>query len=178
MDEDVEGRPLQDGSYEFTCLRAGHPGGGSWTWPEAPAPPDTAGLSGLAEELGLADVLPEVISQLGEGWFELGLVERAYAHRDPGGFAEMVSRWGHNAAGEHPTYSATTYLARTLGTLGRQGLVAYHGGVGTGRWKYNTDISWWASVPPPPWDHRTSWADVLGDDGGVDPCKEYVPNQR
>jgi hypothetical protein len=174
MDEDVQGHLLEGGSYEFNCPRTGHPGGGEWSWLEVPSAPDVPGLGGLAEELNLADVLPEVVRSLGDGWFEVGLVERAYAHRDPDGFAQIVATWGHSSQGENLSYSATTYLARTLGTLGREGRVAYHGGAGTGRWKYNADISWWASVPPPSWEQRTSWTDVLGDEPDVDPCTTYV----
>ena len=44
----------------------------------------------MAEELNLAHELPAALASLGEGWFEYGLVERAYAERDPNGFARMV----------------------------------------------------------------------------------------
>ena len=174
MDEDVEGVPLSDGAFEFVCTRTGHPAGRDWSWLEMPPAPSSSTLGGLADELALADVLPEVVEALGDGWFEVGLVERAYAQKDPAGFGLMVDRWGHSAWGVQLAYSATTYLARTLGELSRQGLVSYHGGVGTGRWKYNSDISWWARVPAPPWESRTSWADLLGDDPNTDPCLEYV----
>lgn len=178
MDEDVDGTRLEDGTTEFTCPRTTHPSGATWTWLEVPPSPDArgaSGLGGLAEELNLATALPAALASLGDGWFELGLVEKAYAEAAPDGFATMVARWGHSSHGGHPTYSATTYLARTLGTLGREGAVAYHRGTGTGRWSYNSDISWWATVPPPGWEHRTSWADVHGTDPTVDPCTTYVP---
>ena len=36
-----------------------------------------AGLTGMAEELGLDVELPAAIAALGNGWFEYGLVERS-----------------------------------------------------------------------------------------------------
>jgi hypothetical protein len=69
----------------------------------------------------------------------------------------------------------SSYLAGTLGRLGRAGLVAYHDGRGTGRWSYNTDISWWSSLPAGAWEVRTSWEDVMGDDSETDACRDYVP---
>lgn len=174
MDEDITGASLSDGAHEFTCRRAGHPGDAPWTWLESPAPPDPVGLGGLAEELALETVLPAVVSSLGSGWFEYGLIERAYAELDPKGFARMVERWGHTAL-SRKQYSVSAYLASCLGRLSRSAAVAYHAGVGTGRWSYNADISWWAAMPAPDWEERTSWAEATGDDGsGPDLCLAYV----
>lgn len=174
-DEWSSGTRLEDGSVRHVCTRtAGHPDGGSWTWLEVPEPP-ASGFSGMADELDLAQKLPAALASLGEGWFEYGLVERAYAQHDPHGFAKMVQQWGHTAQGPQQ-YSASSYLAGTLGRLSRSGSVAYHPGGGTGRWYYNADISWWSTVPAGPWTARTSWQDVLGDDRANDQCKNYLPD--
>ncbi|HEY0560105.1 MAG TPA: hypothetical protein VGD03_07480 [Frankiaceae bacterium] len=133
----------------------------------------------MAEELSLDVELPAAVASLGVGWFEYGLVERAYAHRRPADFARLVAQWGHTAQSPRQ-YSVSSYLAGTLGRLSRLGKVAYHDGPGTGRWSYNTDISWWSLVPPAPWERRTAWVDVIGDH---DPaaqqldaaCRAYVP---
>jgi hypothetical protein len=181
-DEDVAGTRLDDGSYAFVCdRRQGHPAEGEWRWLAVPAAPgrEVDGLTGLAEELNLEEVLPAVVAQLGSGWFEYGLVERAYARQDPEGFKRMVEQWGHTAI-EKKRYTASSYLAGTLGRLSSIGRVAYHPGKGTGRWSYNADISYWSTLPPGPWSSRTAWADLFQDGEGdaylADAeCKSYVP---
>jgi hypothetical protein len=122
----------------------------------------------------LAHELPAALASLGDGWFEYGLVERAYALRDPSGFNRMVQQWSHTALGPQH-YSASSYIAGTLGRLSRAGSIGYHPGVGTGRWSYNSDISWWSSLPAGPWSTRTSWQDIIGDDRATDASKAYVP---
>lgn len=174
-DEWSPGTYLSDGSYAHVCeLTQGHPAEAPWHWLDVPKPPDAPGLTGLAEELDLERELPAAVSALGNGWFEYGLVERSYAQRCPHGWARMVAQWSHTALEENgKAYTASTYLARTLGSLSRRGDVAYHPGKGTGRWSYNSDISWWSAVPPGPWEERTSWEDVLGDGGEA--CLAYMP---
>ncbi len=174
------GRRLADGAYAYVCERtSGHPGDAPWHWLQEPAAPEVPGLTGLAEELDLQRELPAALASLGSGWFEYGLVERRYAERRPNDWAQMVAQWGHTAI-EKRQYSASSYLAGTLGRLSRLGSVAYHPGVGTGRWSYNSDISWWSSPPPGPWSERTSWVDVVQDADRAWQqmdlaCKAYVP---
>src|SRR4051812_32983584 len=97
-DEDIEGRPRDDGSVTFRCDRVeGHPGAQEWHWLAMPELPAAQQLTGLAEELSLSTLLPSVLQQLGGGWWEYGLVERAYAGADPDGWQQMVDRWGHTA---------------------------------------------------------------------------------
>lgn len=177
-DGDTQGKKLADGSWEYVCDRSGHPHGGEWRWLEVPPPPDGDGLGGFAEEYDLARELPAAVQSLGEGWFEYGLVERAYALARPQEFGEMVERWGHTALADK-RYTVSSYLARVLGQLSRDGAVGYHGGVGTGRWSYNSDISFWAARGDIPWDVRTAWVDLMKDTGikaqsPGDRCLEYV----
>lgn len=176
-----EGTRLSDGSVAYTCsLRRGHPGDMPWSWSESPPPPPSApGMSGLSEELDLATELPAALAVLGDGWFEYGLVERSYATRRPEDFARLVGQWGHTAIKE-TQYSASAYLARILGLLGRQQAIGFHPGKGTGRWSYNADISYWSLLPPADWSHRASWVDVIGDSRAdlltaADACRSYVP---
>ena len=179
-DEWSPGKRLADGSYAHACERVGgHPSESGWYWLQAPEPPQVPGLHGMAEELHLARELPAAIAALGNGWFEYGLVERSYATRRPDDFARMVTQWGHTSLA--PTqYSVSSYLAGTLGRLSRMAAVAYHEGKGTGRWSYNSDISWWSSVPSGPWTERTAWVDIVGDDDEASrkadaECLSYVP---
>ncbi len=148
-DEWSNGDLLEDGSRSYVCDRtSGHPAPGSWSWLVAQELPDVDGLTGMAEELGLDVELPAAMASLGTtGWFEYGLVESSYASRRPADFARMVEQWGHTAQAARQ-YSVSSYLAGTLGRLSRLGSVAYHQGIGTGRWSYNSSISWWELGPP------------------------------
>jgi hypothetical protein len=159
-DDDVRGIPTGsgDGSLTFICDRAkGHPHGGPHSWLRVPDPPDVAGIDGFAAELGLATKLPAALVEYRGRWVEYGLVERSYALRCPDDFRAIVARFGHNELAQTP-YTASAFLARTLGALGRTGAVLYHDGPATGRWSYNSRISWWSLSPMPDWDtSRLSW---------------------
>jgi hypothetical protein len=179
-DEMAHAKRLGDGSVSYTCgLSRGHPGDAPWSWLVVPEPAEQPGLGELAEGLGLAVELPAALASLGDGWFEYGLVERAYAERQPDGFRLMVDQWGHTAIAKKQ-YTASAYVARILGNLSRHGEVAYRPGPGTGRWRYNDVISWWSMPPGGPWENRTSWESVIGDSSQPAQdqdlaCKGYVP---
>lgn len=143
----------------------------------APAAARRPGRAGC--EWNLDHELVEALRELGTGWYEYGLIERAYAARRPRDFAEMVDRWSHTAIA--PTqYSVTSYLGGVLGRMSSHGLVGYHDGDATGRWSYNSRISYWCLLPTEPWEQRTTWMDVIGDTAKADReadlgCKTYVP---
>jgi len=160
-DEDVLGSQLnEDGSVMFTCDRvSGHPHGGTHTWLQAPEPPDLPEVSGLAQELGLQVELPAAIAKYPGQWVEYGVVEAAYAEANPVDFARLVDRYGHTAI-QATQYSASAFLAATLGRLARTGHVMFRPGTATGRWDYNSEISWWALPPAPEPSSQTSWADL------------------
>jgi hypothetical protein len=160
-DDDVVGVLMNnDGDYSFTCDRStGHPTSGTYSWMAAPEPPDLAELSGLAEELGLDIKLPAAISQYPGRRIEYGVVEHAYAQTNPKDFATLVDRYGHTAI-RMTRYSASSFLAGTLGRLSRNGSVLFHAGPATGRWSYNGQISWWSLAPEPAPVKWTSWTDL------------------
>jgi hypothetical protein len=170
-DEGVVGTPVQEveGAREYTCPRTqGHPAPGTYTWLSAPPPPEGLQEGGLAGELGLYQELPSLVRQLG-GWVEYGLVERAYALAHADDFARLVKRYGHTAIAAK-RYTVSAFLARVLGDLSRAGTVLYKGGPATGRWDYNSGISYWAVGPEPAWDARLTWS-ASGHD------MTYVPGQ-
>ena len=168
-DEDVAGVRLNgEGAYVFTCDRpSGHPLSGAYTWMQGPEPPDLPEISGLAQELRLDVELPVATAKQAGRWVEYGVVEIAYAGARPDDFAALVDRYGHTAI-KATRYSASSFIAATLGRLSRTGQVLFHWGPATGRWAYNSQISWWAVPPEPDWATRTSWVD-LGEGMG------YVP---
>lgn len=160
-DEGVRGTPLHDeaGTTAFECQRRGHPRPGPWTWSSVPEPPSSMAASGLAAELGLHTELPAAIASHGGRWVEYGLVERAYARTQPEDFRRIVRTYGHNHLAPSQ-YTASAYLARTLGDLSRHGTVLFRVGRATGRWSYNEAISYWAVSPEPDWNNRLSWEDA------------------
>lgn len=157
-DETIPGTPVGDGSFAFVCSRKnGHARPGPFAWTGGPWPDDDAGgIGGLAAELRLDVELPHVVASLGPGWHEYGIVERAYALANPDDFNVLIERYGHTAlaAGR---YTTSSFLARVLGELSRQGSVAWHGGPATGRWSYNAGISYWSTDPETPWEQPHSW---------------------
>ena len=160
-DEGVHGTPLgADGTLTYTCtLTKGHPQPGEYSWLQAPPPPDSQHLGGLGAELGLDVELPAALAAFKGKWVEYGVLEHAYATANPEDFAMLVTRYGHTAI-VAKRYTASAFLARALGDLSRTGSILFHPGKATGRWDYNTDISWWALAPEPEWSERTSWADT------------------
>ncbi len=176
-DEDVRGvlTAYGDGSLAFTCKRRGHPLDGPHSWMRVPAVEAGPGGSGLAAELGLATELPAAVKTFAGRWVEYGLVERAYAMRRPADFARLVDRFGHTALKDKRN-TASAFLARYLGSLAARGDVLYHDGSATGRWSYNSRISWWAVAPRPDWeDDRLSWAAAgcaVDYVPGVDPAED------
>ncbi|MGY1703548.1 hypothetical protein ACI79C_03165 [Geodermatophilus sp. SYSU D00697] len=161
-DEDVRGVPTGygDGSLVFACTQRGHPLGGPHTWLRVPEVEAGSGGSGLAAELGLSTELPAALKTFAGRWVEYGLVERAYAGRRPTDFARLVNRFGHTALADKGN-TASAFLAGYLATMAKRGDILYHDGPATGRWSYNSKISWWAVGPPPHWeDDRLSWVDA------------------
>jgi hypothetical protein len=167
-DESVVGEPLGDGSVSYTCPRSrGHPEPGPYTWLHVPQPKGLSELTGIAAELGLDVELPRVLAEFPGMWVEYGLVEYTYAQRNPKDFAALVDRYGHTAI-KASRYTASSFLAGTLGILSREGIVLVRPDYATGRWRYNNTISWWSLPPAPEWDDRQSWE-------SASPSMHYVP---
>lgn len=168
--EEVEGKLLgEDLGWEFTCSRPDHHPEGPLTWLSAPPPPSKGDLSGIAEELGLDISLPAALAPHNGTWVEYGVFEQAFAEANPKEWAFLVDRYGHTAI-KAKSYTASAFLAATMGRLTRAGVLLFHSGEATGRWSYNGSISWWALPPRPDWSERTSWA-------STDLTMDYVPGR-
>ncbi|MGB8021525.1 MAG: hypothetical protein WCF04_09885 [Candidatus Nanopelagicales bacterium] len=172
--EDVVGElisgPKEWPQYSFTCpLAKGHPGDLAFSWLSSPEP-EGGEPSGLTAELGLAVELPAALAQFGHRWVEYGVLERAYALARPQDFALLVERYGHTAV-KAKRYTASSFLGRALGELSVRGALAFQYGPATGRWSYNSKISWWCLPPAPEWSPDLSWASLEEEGVGMD----YVP---
>jgi hypothetical protein len=111
-DESVPGRKLgDDGSVTYTCPRSqGHPQPGPFTCLYVPPPKGLPGWTSIAAELGLDVELPRVLAGFPGVWVEYGLVEYAYAQRNPKDFDALVDRYGHTAIRPADTPSHRSWL--------------------------------------------------------------------
>lgn len=173
-DEAVVGVALgSEGLLEFTCDRTrGHHHPGMYVWPDTPDLPEGSGAGGMGAELGWATELPAALGQYRGRWVEYGVVERAYALANPRDFATVVARFGHTAQKEHGRTTASAIIAAALGVISaRSAAVHYRRSRATGRWSYNSDVSWWALTDAngegPHWEQRLAWADTGFDMGYV-----------
>lgn len=157
--DDVEGVFVSDEvGHSFTCDRADHPTSGPYVWNRPVPPPPGVELTGVAAELGLDVELPSALARYAGKWVEYGVVEHAYAHARPDDWRLLVRKYGHTAIAAS-RYTVSAFLGGVLGRLSKTGDVAFKWGPATGRWAYNTNISWWSLPPAPKWedDRRLSW---------------------
>ncbi|MFL5796562.1 MAG: hypothetical protein ACJ77A_01350 [Actinomycetota bacterium] len=100
-----------------------------------------------AEDLGLPTDLLACLEP-GAPFVEYGVVEYRYATRvNPPVYKQLVADYGHTALGPKQ-YTASAFIASTLGRMLRERLVAYRFSTATGFWSYNGGISYW-SLPRP-----------------------------
>jgi hypothetical protein len=168
--EEVRGAWVSDDvGWSFTCPLPHDPTGVEFTWLAPPEIREGREASGVAEEFGLWVEIPAVLKQFSGTWVEYGVFERAYATSHDRDWLELVDRYGHTARAAK-RYTVSAFLAATLGSLARSGALGFHSGPATGRWDYNSVISYWALPPEPDWGSRLSWVD-----SGAD--VSYVPGQ-
>lgn len=115
-----------------------------------------SGRDGITAELGVYDDLLLCVHS-GEPWVEHGVVEYRYKQMRPKIYRdELVRRFGHRAQGPRH-FSASALIAKALGQLRNEGLLAWQYAKATGFWAYNGTISYWATVPAPAEDNRLTW---------------------
>ena len=161
-------RPVFVGSetadYTFTCPRTDHPTPGTFTWSFVPEPSSLPGDSlGLGLDIELPKAVATASDRSGRAWVEYGLIEHAYAAANPDDWSTLLARYGHthyqppNASLKEFPYTASKYLARSLGALGARGVLLHAFGPGTGRWDYNKSISYYALPAGGDWSQRQTW---------------------
>ena len=112
-------------------------------------------------------------------WVEYGLVERAYALAHPVEWAKILVKFDHTeyhdgettSRGDLP-YTASMYLARTLGALSGTGRLGHRSFPGTGRWAYNNPISFYSLPGADPFGPVATW-----EEAGVK-MSDYMPADR
>jgi hypothetical protein len=148
VEDFIETETLGPSFWRYTCTRScrQHAEPVSWTGSTPDAPVDMELTYNKAEELGLPNDLLRCLEH-GEPFVEYGIVEYRYATKvNPDVYAQLVADYGHTALGPKQ-YTASTFIASTLGRMLKEGLLAYRGGHATGFWSYNSGISFWSLAP-------------------------------
>jgi hypothetical protein len=154
FDDDVEAvLGTEQDLWRFVCPHHDPP----YFWTVPVSGDDHAGREGVTAELGLyEDLLPCV--QDAEPWVEYGIVEYRYMKAHPDiYFGKLMPLYGHRRDGPRH-FSLSVLIAKALGQLHREGLLALRAGKATGFWDYNGTISYWATVPPPPDADEQPWS--------------------
>lgn len=147
---------------EFVC----HGPHGAYTFMAKGKGTATAYPEGLAPDLGLYESLPLCV-RVDEGPAEYGVVEYRFGTAYPHEYRQLVTTYGHRSASPGKQYSASAFLAATLGRLAREGALVLTWGKGTGYWSYNDPISYWARSDATS-QSRLTWAQFAAG-AGLDP---------
>jgi hypothetical protein len=132
------------------------------------------GRRGIGAELGVYEDVFRCLSP-GEPWLEHGVVEHRYKEQFPVAYRTMIERWGHVVQGPR-RYTVTAFLTRAWSELAARGALAAQLGPGTGVYRHNRKILYWALPPGPPPDRFLTWADVAAD-LAIDPDDWPLPGR-
>jgi hypothetical protein len=163
-------RRLPDGRTEYTCTGE-HDGAGPYTWSTAPAVADvpagrtsparrsgarTAGparSSSNAETAAVDELLEPLLACVnpGEPFVEYGVVEYRFRLARPDLFVAHVRERGHLMLGTRRglVSASTVRFAKALARLERSGELVSVKGPGTGAWRHDQSIGYWARPPRP-----------------------------
>lgn len=150
--------PIGDGLWRYTCSyvrKHVQPAPYSWDGSDDERLAEDSGGTGLAEELGLYDDLLCCLVA-GEPWIEYGIVEHRLGQLQPKTYAELLERYGHTRQGPKK-YTASAFVASSLGWMREHGMVEWQEGPATGYWSYNSVVSYWALPPAPPSSQRLTY---------------------
>jgi hypothetical protein len=168
-DDDVSIVPGGDGA-EWLYVCTAHQEPYNWT---VSIPNPLKGRDGVSSELGLYEDLLSCVN-VGDPWVEHGVVEYRYWHMRPTTYLrELIPRYGHRADGPR-NFSVSVVIAKALGQLRDEGLLAWRYGAATGYWDYNGKISYWATFPSPPESESHSWVEFATSQG-LDPKVWDIP---
>jgi hypothetical protein len=163
-------RRLPDGRIQYTCT-GDHDGAGTHTWAADAAVADapagrtpTARQSGArtpaaprsrrnADDSATEQLLEPLLAcvNAGEPFVEYGVVEYRFRLAHPDLFVAHVRELGHLMLGARrgQTSTSTARFTKALGRLERSGELVTVKGPGTGAWRHNQSISYWARPPRP-----------------------------
>ena len=163
-------RRLPDGRLEYTCTGE-HDDTGAYMWSTAssavdsPAGPTSTGrkaaartagrprTSLVAEDAAVDELLEPLLAcvNVGEPFVEYGIVEYRFRMSRPDLFVAHVRERGHPMLGARrgSASTSTARFARTLRRLETTGQLVMVKGPGTGAWRHDQSIGYWARPPRP-----------------------------
>ena len=169
-DDVLSPRRMPDGSIEYTCTGE-HDGAGTHKWSVAPAVVAApAGRASTAPRVGArttgaprssqnteAAATDELLEPLlacvnaGEPFVEYGVVEYRFRLAHPELFVAHVRERGHLMLGARrgQASASTARFAKALGRLEKSGELVMVKGPGTGAWRHDPTIGYWARPPRP-----------------------------
>jgi hypothetical protein len=134
--------------WRYTCTRSckRHADPYSWIGTTPDGPPDVELTDNKADDLDVPNDLLKCFAH-SEPFLEYGVVEYRYATMgNPAVYKRLVDDYGHTALGPKQ-YTASAFIAGTLGRMEKDGILAYMYDKATGYWSYNGGISYWALRP-------------------------------
>lgn len=157
-------------------LRCEGPECGRYSWtPAVQSMPKASIRTGIAEYYGVYDDLLACIGP-DEPWLEYGIIEYRYARLRPALYLdEFIPRWGHTSIAP-AQYTVSSFLGGVLGALWRSGDIENVYGRATGRWSYNTEISYITRPRKPQTDKKITWANFASEneiDPGIWPMPDH-----
>ncbi len=157
---------MPDGRVEYTCTDD-HDGTGKHVWSVAPAvveAPATRTSSGrkaagapatrpTADDAAIVELLEPLLAcvKAGEPFVEYGVVEHRFRIARPDLFVAHVRERGHVMLGARRSApsASTARFGKALARLERAGQLVMVKGPGTGAWRYDQSIGYWARPPRP-----------------------------
>ncbi|MEJ3658011.1 hypothetical protein WEH80_34110 [Actinomycetes bacterium KLBMP 9759] len=158
-------RRMPDGRVEYTCT-GDHDGAGKHVWSVAPAAveapagrastarrPGAPTARSTAEDAAIEELLEPLLACVkpGEPFVEYGVVEYRFRMARPDLFVAHVRERGHIMLGARRSApsASTARFAKALGRLERAGQLVTVKGPGTGAWRHDQSIGYWARPPRP-----------------------------
>ena len=161
-------RRLPGGGFAYTCT-GDHEGAGTHTWSTAPPAEASAARTAAArkaaprtpgaprtrpttEDAAIDELLEPLLAcvNAGEPFVEYGVVEYRFRLARPDLFVAHVRERGHLMLGGRRLASASTArFAKALGRLQSSGELVMVKGPGTGAWRHDQAIGYWARPPRP-----------------------------
>jgi len=170
FDDVLPPRRLPDGRLKYTCTGE-HDDTGAYMWStassavEAPAGRTTTGpkpaaqtagtprTSLLAEDAAVDELLEPLLAcvNVGEPFVEYGVVEYRFRISRPDLFVAYVREGGHVMLGARrgSASTSTARFVKALRRLERSGELVTVKGPGTGAWRHDQSIGYWARPPRP-----------------------------
>ena len=148
-DYDVTYTRNPDGGFLYTCTNARkHLSGAVYEWIADPKDPTVVlGSSEDGVTTELMDPFEQIVRELPRAWIEYGVLEYELRLQYPAVFGTHVREAGHRILAPAKSTASSARFSIALSRLKREGRIGLQWEKGTGAWRYNDTISFWALEP-------------------------------